>query len=82
MEAAEWMKDTVVYHEIFEMGVAVGRVRGARDSLSRIAIKMWGEPEPEIRAKLDSMTDLAELNDLRDRLIDGAFTSWAELLRV
>jgi len=82
------MKDSVVYQEILEEGMEKGvekgfekgRVAEARFYLLRRGAKKLGIPDAVVYSQLDLMNDASTLEELTDRVLDGSFATWAELL--
>jgi predicted transposase YdaD len=59
-------------------GLAEGRVGEARRIVLRLGGKRFGVPDAESRTKLESMSDVEQLEQLAERVHEVA--SWAELL--
>ena len=78
------MEESTTYQEIIEKGVEKGLERGrlaeARATVLRWGTKRLGDPTPQVVAGLDAITDVRRLEDLLDRLLDGAAGSWDDLL--
>jgi hypothetical protein len=60
-------------------GRVEGRVEEARESVLAIGNKRLGAPPANIANTIGSITDLKQLHDLRERVLD--ITSWHELLK-
>jgi predicted transposase YdaD len=84
LKGARQMKDSVIYQEILEegieKGIEKGRVTEARMLLLRRGARTLGIPEAVIHSRLDAINDVGTLEELTDRVIDGSFATWAELL--
>jgi predicted transposase YdaD len=84
MRGARQMKDSVIYQEILdegiEKGIEKGRVAEARLLLLRHGSKKLGVPDTLVQSQLAAIDDLAKLEQLTDRALDGTAVSWAELL--
>jgi hypothetical protein len=76
------MKESVTYQAILEEGAAIGEARGKAAEARRMVLLMgrnrFGEPSARVKAALDAVTDLGQLEDLGIRLLQA--TSWEELL--
>jgi predicted transposase YdaD len=84
------MKESVTYQAIIREGkeigltegVVKGMAQGAVQEARRILLRQgrirFGTPEPEATAALDAITDVAQLEELSERLLK--VSSWAELL--
>jgi hypothetical protein len=80
------MEESVTYQKIIRKGKAEGRVEGrvegkveeARNILLLVGRNRFGEPSPEVAARLDAVTDLNRLEELIVRSHQA--TSWQELL--
>jgi hypothetical protein len=72
------LEESVTYQAIIEKGVARGEVREARKTLLRQGKIRFGEAPPTVVAAIDSIHDLARLDDLLIRLL--SVNSWQELL--
>jgi hypothetical protein len=76
------MKESVTYQAILEEGAAIGEARGKAEEARKILLLQgrarFGDPPPEVRAALDSMSDVRKLEELTVRLLQAA--SWQELL--
>lgn len=59
-------------------GIEQGLVRGLRDSLLYFGVRRFGQPTPEVVARLELITVLEELKRLQSRT--DAVESWKELL--
>jgi predicted transposase YdaD len=84
LKGARQMKDSVVYQEILEegeeKGMEKGRVTGVRSVLLRLGAKKLGIPDALVHSRLDMINDASTLEELIDRVTDGSFATWAELL--
>jgi hypothetical protein len=80
LKGARQMKDSVVYQEILEEGMEKGRVAEARLYLLRRGAKKLGIPDASVHSRLDMVSDASTLEELTDRVLDGSFATWAELL--
>ena len=80
------MKESVIYQEILQVGVAEGRVEGqtlghlegARTSLLRLGQKRLGALDPITSSTIESCSDLGRLERMFDRAIDAS--DWASVL--
>jgi predicted transposase YdaD len=76
------IEQSSTYQEILKKGRRQGKVEGkaeeARQILLRQGRKKLGNPPKTVRNRIEAMNDLAQLNDLLDRILDVA--SWDELL--
>ena len=70
------MKDSDTHWAIFDEGQEIE----AKSLILRMGQKLLGPPDESITAKLSSITDLARLDHLIDRLFDGTTASWQDLL--
>lgn len=68
------MKESSTYQWIVEQG----RIEEAHSILLRIGRKQFGEPSQSVVAELESIRDLARLEELTDRVLD--VSNWQELL--
>jgi predicted transposase YdaD len=75
------MKESSTYQAILEEGRAEGRIEGAvaeaRKVLRRLGDKAFGPPDARTAAAIERLDDLAQLEELLDRL--GAATNWQAL---
>jgi predicted transposase YdaD len=75
------IEESSTYQDILQKGVRKGRAEGkaeeARQILLRQGRKKLGNPPKTVRNRIEAMNDLAQLNDLLDRLLD--VTNWDEL---
>ena len=76
------MEESVIYQKTIRKGEAMGEAKGKLEEARRILLMMgrnrFGEPSPEVAARLDAVTDLNRLEELSVRLLQAA--SWQELL--
>jgi predicted transposase YdaD len=84
------MRESVTYQDILEegriegvaigeqRGVERGRAEGERQMLLRLAARRFGAPPDAIRAQVEAISDLDQLEQLADRLLNAA--SWDDLL--
>ncbi len=68
------IEESSVYQGI----LAKGKAEEAREILIRQGRKKWGEPDEQVLTRIAAINDLAQLNLLRERILDA--TSWDELL--
>ncbi|MDB5312667.1 MAG: hypothetical protein JWO38_6869 [Gemmataceae bacterium] len=61
------------------LGQAEGRAEGVRQSILALGRKKFGVPTPEQEAVVNALADLAQLESLREKLLD--VTTWDELLK-
>jgi predicted transposase YdaD len=59
-------------------GVVEGRAEEARRALLHLGRKRLGQPDEEVRSKIEAINDVDQLNSLLDRILDVA--GWEELL--
>jgi len=82
LKGVKGMKDSVTYQAILGEGEARGEARGqareARKILLLLGRDQFGEPSPDIRAALESLADIGQLEDLTMRVKHTA--SWQDLL--
>jgi hypothetical protein len=76
-ESAMMESDTYLY--ILEQGEAKGEVKEARKFLLRQGRKRFGKDDENVRAALESITDLERLERMGERLLE--VSSWQELLQ-
>jgi predicted transposase YdaD len=74
----EGIEESSVYQGILRKGEAKGRVEEARTILLRQGRRKLGPPEERVEARVASLTDLAILHALQDRVSD--VSTWDELL--
>ena len=76
------MKESVIYQEILQEGVAegqtLGHLEGARTSLLRLGQKRLGALDPITSSTIESCSDLGRLERMFDRAIDAS--DWASVL--
>lgn len=76
------MRDSLTYQAILEEGRAEGReegqVRGEQRLLMRLGTARLGQPDALTRSQLESITDIAEIERLGERML--TVSSWSELL--
>jgi hypothetical protein len=68
------MEESVIYQKI----IRKGKAEEARKILLLQGRSRFGEPSPEVVARLDAVTDISRLEELTVRLLQA--TSWQELL--
>jgi predicted transposase YdaD len=93
LQGVSAMEESVTYQAIVAKGLAQGRAQGlaegraegraeglatARELLLALGSRSLGQPDAATRAALESITDLARMEELADRAQGAA--SWAELL--
>ncbi len=74
------MKDSVIYQEILEEGMEKGRIGEARSMLVRLGSKRLGIPDAPTQSRLELIDNPRMLEELTERLVDGAIASWGQLL--
>lgn len=72
------MRESDTYQAILEEGEVKGEVKNARATLLRLGARRWGPPEQTARQRLEAIRDLAQLQELIDRVLDAP--GWQELL--
>ena len=80
------IEESSVYQGIFAKGEAKGETKGeakgrveeARLAILRLGHKKFGEPDRHVRATIDAIDDVDQLNSLLDRILD--VSSWDDLL--
>jgi predicted transposase YdaD len=96
LKGALKMRESDTYQEILEEGVEIGVARGvaqgvaqgveqgreqeARSIIIRTGSKRYGPPSESIRSRLESISDVTALEAIMDRLVEGAASSWADLI--
>jgi predicted transposase YdaD len=80
------MEESTTYQEIIEKGVEKGIAKGGilrlRAAVLRGATLRFGPPDPQLKARLDAISDLHQLDNMSDALITGSVKNWAELLNI
>ena len=75
------MEDSVTYQAILEEGEAKGEAKGraneARALLLLLGTKRFGAPAHEIRARINTISDVNQLESLVARILDAS--SWESL---
>jgi predicted transposase YdaD len=74
------MKESSTYQAILEEGSALGEAKEARKMLLLQGRQQFGEPSAKVVAKLQALSDVAQLEAMALRLLQ--VNSWEELLRV
>jgi predicted transposase YdaD len=76
------MKESVTYQAIVEEGEAKGEARGKVQGecrlLLRLGTKKFGEPSAAVRKAIEGITEIDQLEQLSDRLLEAA--TWDELM--
>jgi predicted transposase YdaD len=72
------MEESATYQAIVRKGREQGRAEGERRLLLLLGETKLGPPDPAVRAALESIDDLARLEELGVRLMNAG--SWQELL--
>ena len=80
------LEESWVYQDILTKGLAEGLAKGraeggleeARKAVLSLGRKKLGQPDEQLRARIDGLTDLEYLNLLINRILDAS--SWEELL--
>jgi predicted transposase YdaD len=76
------MKESAMYQLILEEGLVKGREEGrieeARKLLRRLGERRLGPMTPEIRVRIEAISDVDRLDELIDRVLE--VSSWEELL--
>jgi predicted transposase YdaD len=79
------MEESTTYQAIIEKGIEKGIERGrsleALAVLLRHGTKQFGRPSSEIKARLEAMSNVQQLENLMDRILDGSATDWENLLK-
>jgi hypothetical protein len=72
------IEESSVYQEIFAKGLVEGRIEEARQTVVQLGRKKLGEPTEGVRAVIDVIDEVDQLNALLTRILD--VSSWDELL--
>ncbi len=72
------MRESATYQAILQEGEAKGEVKGRRATLLRQGRKKFGPPDAATLAVLETIGDIARLEQLSERLLE--VNSWQELL--
>jgi hypothetical protein len=74
MHGRNVLEDSTTYQGLIRRGA----IRGQQNALLTLGRKRFGEPTPDVEAKLKAVTDLPRLERMTDRILD--VTGWDELL--
>jgi predicted transposase YdaD len=77
----EMLKESTVYQRIFREGRREGRITEAHRFLIRLATKRFGKADAATVAALKAIQDSDRLEALGERLVEGEFHNWDDLLR-
>lgn len=72
------MRDSLTYQAILEEGREEGQVQGERRLLLRLGTARFGQPDELSRSRLESITEIPEIERLGERML--TVSSWSELL--
>jgi predicted transposase YdaD len=72
------MEESVTYQAILRKGEAKGEAKEARRILLLLGREMFGEPQADVQAALDALSDVRRLEELAVRL--RHVSGWQELL--